>query len=201
MIGKSLFVGDLVEWTALDHEKDAAALSAWTADPHFSQNLFNKPARPYAVHEVKKKVKEMLKEADEHHGTYYYAIRKKGSTELVALVRFGWLSFSHQGGRLFLDFVSPEAMQTYSTELMSMALRFAFMELSLHRLWTEVAGCDIESIQLLESAGFLREIQRREAVFSNGKYYDELIYSLLKPEWKARQEAEQKQELKQEVMA
>lgn len=193
MIGKSLFVGDLVEWTALDAEKDAATLSAWTANPHFSQKMFSKPARPYAIFEVKKKVKEMLKDADEKHEAFIFAIRKKGTNEMVALLRFGWLSFFYQGGGLFLDFVSAEGREQYGAELMTMALRYAFMELSLHRLWVTIPGFETETIQFYESAGFLREIQRREAVFHIDKYYDELVYSLLKPEWKLRQE--QKKEL------
>jgi len=39
-------------------------------------------------------------------------------------------------------------------------------------------------MEMYEEAGFLRESQRRQAVFHNGEYYDELVYSLLRPEWK-----------------
>ena len=65
-----------------------------------------------------------------------------------------------------------------------MTLRYAFMELSLHRLTLFIPSYNEAEIDLYEKAGFLRESQRRQAVFYDGKYYDELVYSLLRPEWK-----------------
>lgn len=190
MIGKSLFIGELTEWTALDPEKDAAVLSAWTTNLQFSSQLFENPARPYAVHEIKKKVKEQLKEADEKKNDFIFAIRKKGTKDMVGLLRFGWLQFSQQSARLFLDFESEEALHLFGEEVMSMALRYGFMEMSLHRIWVSLSGHQEKAISLFESAGFLRENQRREASFHNGRFYDSLGYSLLKPEWKSKQQAE-----------
>lgn len=190
MIGKSLFIGDLTEWTALDPEKDAAALSTWTANLQFSSQLFQKPGRPYAVHEVKKKVKEQLKESDEKKNEFVFAVRKKGTREMVGLLKFGWLQFSQQSARLFLDFESDEAISLYGEEVISMVLRYGFMEMSLHRIWLMLSGHQQKEISLFEAAGFLRENQRREASFYEGRFYDSLGYSLLKPEWKKKQQTE-----------
>jgi RimJ/RimL family protein N-acetyltransferase len=62
------------------------------------------------------------------------------------------------------------------------------MELSLHRLWTELSEHNPQKMLLFEKAGFLREVQRKEALFFDGKYFDQLDYSILKPEWKKLQE-------------
>jgi len=190
MIGKSLFIGELTEWTALDPEKDAAVLSAWTTNLQFSSQLFEKPGRLYAVHEIKKKVKEQLKEADEKKNEFIFAIRKKGTKEIVGLLKFGWLQFSQQSARLFLDFESDEALSLLGSEVMFMALRYGFMEMSLHRIWIILSGHQVKEISLFESAGFLRENQRRDASFHDGRFYDSLGYSLLKPEWKNKQQVE-----------
>jgi RimJ/RimL family protein N-acetyltransferase len=190
MIGKSLFIGNLTEWTALDSEKDAAALSAWTSDMQFSSELFQKPARIYAIHEIKKKIKEQLKAADEKKNEFIFAVRKKGTNEIVALLKFSWLQFSQQSARIFLDFASDEALNLYGDEVLSMALRYGFMELSLHRIWLGLSPYQDNKIKLIESAGFLRETQRRDVIFHNGRFYDSLGYSLLKPEWKERQISE-----------
>jgi RimJ/RimL family protein N-acetyltransferase len=184
MIGKSLFIGELTEWTALDSEKDAAVLSTWTSNMQFSSELFQKPAKYYPVHEVKKKIKEQLKEADEKKNEFIFAIRKKGTKEMVALLKFGWIQFSQQSARLFLDFESDEALNQFGEEILTMTLRYGFMEMSLHRIWLGLSGHQLNEIKLFESAGFLRENQRREAAFYDGKFYDSLGYSLLKPDWK-----------------
>lgn len=190
MIGKSLFIGDLTEWTALDPEKDAAVLSAWTANLQFSSQLFEKPGRLYAVHEIKKKVKEQLKEADEKKNEFIFAIRKKGTKEMVGLLKFGWLQFSQQSARIFLDFSSEEALSLYGDETLSMALRYGYMEMSLHRIWLMLSGHQEKEISLFESAGFLRENQRREASFYDGKFFDSMGYSLMRSEWKKSQQME-----------
>jgi RimJ/RimL family protein N-acetyltransferase len=201
MIGKSLFIGNQIEWTALDPEKDAAELASWTSNFQFSKTLFDKPARPYAVFEVKKKIKEDLKEADEKRNAYFFAIRKKGESELICLLRFGWLQLPQQVARLFIDFASPQGLNDHGQEVMAMALRYGFMELNLHRIWVEVQGQCADEIQLFEAAGFLREIQRREASFYNGLYYDQMVYSILKPEWKLLQQQETAVFQQQEVTA
>lgn len=190
MIGKSLFIGELTEWTALDPEKDAAVLSAWTTNLQFSSQLFEQPGRLYAVHEIKKKVKEQLKGADEKKNEFIFAVRKKGTKEMVGLLKFGWLQFSQQSARLFLDFETDEALDLFGSEVMSMALRYGFMEMSLHRIWMILSGHQAKEISLIESTGFLRENQRREAAFHDGRFYDSLGYSLLKPEWKNKQQVE-----------
>lgn len=190
MIGKSLFIGDQIEWTALDPEKDAEMLSAWTTNQYFSSQLFRKPARPYAVHEVKKKVKEDLKEADDKRNAYYFALRKKGTKEMVGLLKFGLSHVSLQMANIYLFFSSRESLNQYGAEVMGMAMRYGFMELSMHRLWIGLPGYLVDEINLYESAGFLRESQFREASFHEGKFYDLLGYSLLKPEWKKKQQEE-----------
>jgi RimJ/RimL family protein N-acetyltransferase len=187
MIGKSLFIGDQIELTALDPEKDAEALSTWSSDKEFVGQFLEGPFRQYPIYELKKKVKEILKKADENNRSYYFAVRKKEDPTLVGLLRFGWIWPSQQVGRLFLDFGTEESRRLYGAEVLKMALRYAFMELSFHRLWAELPGNNLAKMELYEKAGFLREVQRREAVFFDGKYYDEITYSILKPEWKKSQ--------------
>jgi RimJ/RimL family protein N-acetyltransferase len=188
MIGNSLFIGDQIEFTALDPEKDSEALSSWSSNPEFVAQFLEGPFRLYPVFELKKKMKEQLKKADETKRSYYFAIRKKEDPALIGLLKFGWILASAQVGKLFIEFGSGELWQKYGLEGLQMALRYAFMELSFHRVWMEIPGNNLEKIDLFEKTGFLREVQRREAVFFNGKYYDQLVYSILKPEWKKTRE-------------
>ncbi len=184
MFEKSLFIGDQTEWTALDPEKDSSTLSVWSSDLFFSRQFIKKTARTYAVHEVKKKITEDLKEADKSKLQYFFAVRNKDSQELIALVRFSGLFISLQTGRLFIHFASKDVLTQFGPEILSMVLNFAFMELNLHRLTVELPAYLEEHIRLFESHGFLREIQLREAVFHEGCYCDLLGYGILRAEYK-----------------
>jgi RimJ/RimL family protein N-acetyltransferase len=104
------------------------------------------------------------------------------------LLIFGWIWSSQQTGRLFLFFEDELSLRQYGEESLNLGMRYAFMELSLHRLWTELSDHNPVKLEIFEHAGFLREVQRKEARFFDGKYYDQLDYALLKPEWKKLQE-------------
>ena len=58
----------------------------------------------------------------------------------------------------------------------------AFEEFNLHRLWAEVYEFDAVKIAALKQMGFILEGKLRAAVFKKGKYYDSLMYGLLKEE-------------------
>ena len=188
MIGKSLFIGNEIELTSLNPEKDVEALSLWTTDQEFVKEFLEGAFRPHTAFELKKTLAEKIKKADERKSAYYYAIRRIGKPELVGLLIFGWLWDSNQTGRLFMFFEDQASLIEYGAETLRMAMRYAFMELSLHRLWTELSEHNPEKLGLFEKAGFIREVQRKEALFFDGKHYDQLDYAILKPEWKKLQE-------------
>jgi len=106
MIGKSLFTGRQVELTELDPEKDAQAISIWTKQPAFNRKFFNSTFKPRPMSEVKKKLQEMLKEADENRQAIYFAIRKINSPELIGMLWFPWVDAQHQTSSMYLSFGS-----------------------------------------------------------------------------------------------
>jgi RimJ/RimL family protein N-acetyltransferase len=188
MIGTSLFIGNEIELTALDPEKDVEVLSTWTSDQEFVKEFMEGNFRPYSAAEFKKAIAEKIKKANETFGAYYFAIRPIGKPEIIGLLVFGWIWHSQQTGRLFLFFEDENALMKFGDEVMQLALRYSFMELSLHRLWTELSDHNPAKMAIFERAGFLRETQRAEALFYDGKHYDQLDYAILKPEWKKLQE-------------
>ena len=188
MIGNSLFIGKQIELTALNPEKDMEALSTWTAYQEFVKEFLEGPFRPYAPFELKKVFEEKIKKANERNNAYYFGIRQVGKPELIGLLVFGWIWSSQQTARLFVYFEDQKALEQYGEETLRLGLRYAFMELSLHRLWTELSEHNPVKMKIFERSGFLRETQRREALFFDGRYFDQLDYAILKPEWKKLQE-------------
>jgi len=184
MINRTLFQNGVVHLTAMDPEKDAERLSGWTKDPLFVKHYLDGIYRPYMVSEIKKKMKEMLKRAGESQHQFYFAVRENGSEELVGLVKLGYIVGSNQSTWIYIDLIDADAVTRFGRSVLAMTLDYAFMELSLHRVSIHIPAYKLDELTMYEEAGFLRESQRREAVFYNGKYYDELVYSLLRPEWK-----------------
>jgi len=191
MIGKSLFTGRQVELTELDPEKDAQAISIWTKQPAFNRKFFNSTFKPRPMSEVKKKLQEMLKEADENRQAIYFAIRKINSPELIGMLWFPWVDAQHQTSSMYLSFGEREDLASLGQEALDLATYYAFMELSLHRLAVTLGADEPEWIALIEENGFLREVLRRENIFTEGHYLDEYVYAIVE----TRMEGKTKQEV------
>jgi len=76
----------------------------------------------------------------------------------------------------------------YGSEALEKVLDFAFRKLKLRRLEASVFEGNPSSGKLLEKYGFVQEGYKREVVRSKatGKVHDEIIYGLLRKEWRRR---------------
>jgi RimJ/RimL family protein N-acetyltransferase len=72
----------------------------------------------------------------------------------------------------------------YGTEAMKLLIKVGFEIMNLHRTWLRVYANNTRAIRCYEKAGFVQEGRKREAEYKNGKYFDILLMSVLRPEWK-----------------
>lgn len=77
----------------------------------------------------------------------------------------------------------------YAAEARFLALRFAFEERGLNRVWATVLESNNASLKLHEQCGYVKEGVLRNAVFKGGKYQDLVYLGLLKEEYEAAFEA------------
>ena len=75
----------------------------------------------------------------------------------------------------------------YGTEATQLMLDHAFGTLGLHRIALSVFEFNERAIRAYTACGFLTEGRAREAVWRDGRWWDELSMSVLAPEWRARQ--------------
>ncbi len=72
----------------------------------------------------------------------------------------------------------------YGTDATKLIIRYGFEQLNLYRIYSWVWSFNIRSIRLHHKLGFTEEGRRREIVYKNGAYYDEVMFGLLREEWK-----------------
>ncbi|WP_298421251.1 GNAT family protein [uncultured Kordia sp.] len=72
----------------------------------------------------------------------------------------------------------------FATEAMKTTIDYLFKELNKHRITASIDPQNINSIQLLERLHFRKEAHFKESLFINGKWVDDIVYGLLKSEWK-----------------
>ncbi|MCC7291668.1 MAG: GNAT family N-acetyltransferase [Phycisphaerales bacterium] len=69
------------------------------------------------------------------------------------------------------------------TETMRLMLRYAFRELNLNRVELTVMSSNARAIHVYEKIGFVWEGRSRQAFWRDGRYHDELHYSVLREEY------------------
>jgi RimJ/RimL family protein N-acetyltransferase len=75
----------------------------------------------------------------------------------------------------------------YATEAMKLRTRYAFRELNLHKLMTEVDTENSASLKALEGNGYRTVGVRREQTFREGKWKDRWLGEVLREEWEKAQ--------------
>ena len=74
----------------------------------------------------------------------------------------------------------------YGTDAMRVIVDYGFREMGLHRIQLGVAPFNPAGIRAYEKAGFVEEGRYRESVLHDGRWYDEVLMSILDHEWAAR---------------
>ncbi len=81
----------------------------------------------------------------------------------------------------------PYARQGYMREALDIVCRHVFQNLGLHRLEAACLPENLPSQGLLRAAGFRAEGLARDYLRIDGRWSDHLLFALLEPEWRLRQ--------------
>ena len=100
-------------------------------------------------------------------------------------------------GDIGIHFLDMENMQTeigctlnknfqakgYATEALRGVITYLFNNLQKHRITTSIDPSNTNSIKLVERLGFRKEAHFIESLYLNGKWVDDIVYSILEKEW------------------
>ena len=70
------------------------------------------------------------------------------------------------------------------TEVTQLVLRYAFEDIALHRVDLRVIEYNQRAIAMYRSCGFVEEGRERESARADGVFYDDIIMSVLAPEFR-----------------
>jgi len=74
----------------------------------------------------------------------------------------------------------------YGSDATRIIVDYGFREMGLHRIQLEVAPFNPGAIRAYEKAGFTEEGRHRESVLHDGRWYDEVLMSIIDHEYEAR---------------
>jgi RimJ/RimL family protein N-acetyltransferase len=116
------------------------------------------------------------------------AIHIRDGERLIGTCAFSQLDGDNGSTLYHITIGEPDAWgKGYGTEATQLMLGHAFTRLALHRVALTVFEFNSRAIRSYEKSGFTIEGRARQAIFRDGRFWDEIHMSVLLEEWEARQ--------------
>ena len=182
MINDTLLTGELVRLVALDPERDSALRVKWFANSELTRLLdmgaFPRSSAKASREWMEKHINDWLE--------YEFSIEtlaEKRVIGFVGLVGNGVRS-PHRDSFVGIGIGEPEFWgKGYGTDAMKLILRYAFLELDLHRVSLDVFEYNPRAVRSYEKAGFKHEGRKRSALLREGRRWDEIFMGVLREDW------------------
>jgi RimJ/RimL family protein N-acetyltransferase len=179
---QDIFRGELVRLAAANPEELGPLYSRWDRDSLRARLLDSEPHVLYSGKAIQTWIeKEQEKQKDTIHS---FAIRTLADDRVIGEVGLGGIRWIHGDAFVGIGLGDRDDWNKgYGTDAMRLILRYAFLELNLHRVTLSVFEYNPRAIRSYEKAGFKEEGRLREAVRREGRYWDEVFMGVLRPEW------------------
>jgi len=179
-----MIYGERIRLRSIERE-DLPRFVEWLNDPEVIEGLAL--YLPFSLAEETKWFEKMIEYPPEEH-VLGIEIRAEEGWALIGSCGFHnveWKNCNAEVGIAIGD--KSRWNQGYGTETMRLLLKHGFESLNLNRIYLRAHASNARAIHTYEKAGFVLEGRKRQAVYKNGRYDDELIMSMLRSEWNARQ--------------
>ncbi len=143
------------------------------------------PPYPYKMKDANWFINDSLKKSRKGK-SHEFAITLKETGELIGGTGVNRIDKKNSNANVGYWIAKEYQGKGYATEAAKKVVEFGFMKLKLMKLHAKVVSVNPASSIVLQKIGFKREgILRKHTkdLFAN-KWYDEIVYGLLKQEWK-----------------
>jgi len=118
------------------------------------------------------------------------AVHERATERLIGTCAFSQLDGDNGSALFHITIGEKDAWgRGHGTEATSLMLEHGFETLRLHRVALAVFEFNERAIRAYRRCGFVVEGRAREAIWRDGRWWDELTMSILEPEWRARRPA------------
>ncbi len=86
----------------------------------------------------------------------------------------------HQRAGIGILIIEKHQQKGYATEALQLLKNYCFSVLNLHQLFANISEDNEKSLSLFKKVGFERVGSKKDWIFSNGKFKDEVLFQLIK---------------------
>lgn len=130
------------------------------------------------------KEKEWVRNAIFDNDRIVLGICIKESNKLIGTVNIQEFDYINRSCHIpILIGDKTEWSKGYATEARMHALKFAFHERGMHRVWAAILDNNLASIKMHEKCGYKQEGIMRQSVYKDGRFHDQYLMSVLREEF------------------
>lgn len=161
---------------------DARALSGYRSDPAVARYQSFEPCSLDDAHGF---IASLAGVAPGTPGEWFqFAVALEGSDELVGDCALHCTASDPRQAEPGFSFARAFQGRGYATEAVRRLLDYAFTTLGLHRVYALTDERNHAAHRLLERLGFRREGRLRESFWSKGEWTTEVLWAVLRAEWR-----------------
>jgi len=158
------------------------AFLRWYADPEVAR-LTRYQQGPLSPDEIQRFFYGRIMGAD----FLSMAIHERATDRLIGTCAFSQLDGDNGSTLFHITIGEHDAWgHGFGSEATALMVEHAFSRLGLHRVALSVFEFNGRAIRAYEKVGFAEEGRARQAIFRDGRYWDEIHMSILATEWQAR---------------
>ncbi len=138
---------------------------------------------PETIYDVETFIRNVAKIINEAETWFQFVIIERQSGELIGDI--GIHFFGEENMQVEIGCTLNKFFQNkgYATESIESVISYLFNDLNKHRIITSIDPDNTNSIKLVKRIGFRKEAHFIESIFSNGKWVDDIVYSITKSDW------------------
>ena len=179
---EDLFRGKLVRLAADDPEVKSQAFARWGRNLEFQRMLDTEPPALWSAKKIKEWIEKGLEK--EISDEYFFTIHLLNPDQLIGFVDLRDVRWNQRDAWVGIGIGEADYWNNgYGTDALRLALRYAFMELSLERVSLSVFTFNKRAIRSYEKAGFRPEGVKRQVIHRDGMIEDVLYMGILRQEW------------------
>ena len=188
---KDLFRGELVRFTFEEPETRAKAEVRWQRDTEFVRLADGDPSHLSS----EKKIKEWFDQRSERgpkSERVSFSVRTLEEDKFIGDLGL-WIDLIHSEAWVGLGIGEREFWSKgYGTDMMKLCMQYVFTELGVERLSLGLFEYNPRALRSYEKCGFRLEGRSRKEMLREGQRYDSLWMGILREEWLAMQNGDQK---------
>ena len=139
---------------------------------------------PETIEDVESFIDNIAKQINEPGTWFQFSIIEKKSGKIIGDIGVHFWDKENKQAEIGCTLNRNFQKKGYATESVRKIIDYLFTELNKHRIITSIDPNNENSVRLVERIGFRKEAHFVESLFVNGKWVDDLIYSLIEKDWK-----------------